>query len=146
MVVNWMASVLLLSAYLFSVCELVLDICWENVWWTTCWSFRVCAWPNVVVHVKYFLLLGSQLLIWSSACITSWIHNSKSHTSRNEYVSALSIIWWYNSCFYHVVVVNCLVNSWMDTLWVLVAIVSHVSAVVCSDCSFLVVTVKLLNI
>lgn len=142
-VVYWMASILLLSAYLFSVCELVLNICRKYRWWATIWTFCVCSWTNrVIVHVKYFLLLGRQLLILSSSTI-SWIHHSKSHASWNKNVSSLSVVWWHNCSFYHVVVVNCSVDSSMGAI---LTIVCHISAVICSNCSFLIVTIQLLNI
>ena len=148
MIVYWMASVLLLGAYLFSVGELVLYICWKNIWWRTSWSFLISSRANMIIHIKYFLLLCSKLLIWScTTTISSWIHNSKSHTSRDENVSTLCIVWRRHCRFYHIIVIIWCINSWVDALRMLVAIVCHVSTVVAgSNSTFLVVAIKLLYI
>lgn len=102
----------------------------------------------MIIHIKYFLLLSCQLLIWGCAtAISSWIHDSKPHATWYEYVSSLSIVGRNHSRFYHVVVIIWCVNSWMDALRMFVAVVCHVSSVVAgSNCSFLVVTIQLLYV
>lgn len=101
----------------------------------------------MIIHVKYFLLLCCELLILSCSGITSGVHNSESHTSWYKNVSTLRIIRRDDGGFNHVVVIICCVDSTVDSCRMLVAVVSHVSAVgTGSDSAFLVVAVQLLDV
>ena len=102
----------------------------------------------MIIHIEYFLLLCCKLLIWGcTTAISSWIHNSKPHTSWYEDVSSLGIVWRNHSRLYHIVVIIWCINSRMDALRMFAAVVCHVSSVVAgSNCSFLVMAVQFLYI
>ena len=127
----------------------------------------------VVVHLEYLLLLSGQILVhlWSSTAILailSSVHYSEAHGTWHENVilSILPTTWCFDLGLIHeiigmlYVVRRCALRAWlvqslemlMMCWWsILVGVVGHISAILLdiligSECSFLVMAIKLLNI
>ena len=160
MSVNRLWSILLLSAYLFPVDEIVLN--WSTDLWGKHWALTSSIrleghWMTnsnsvrMIIHFEDFLLLSRQILIRVS--------DRESHSSWQEDVA--SLIWRVDGCIgsHEVVLVRSISISglkWLKVWSTLVAIISYVSTSLsstfglCSKLSsrhsFLIMTVQLLNI
>jgi len=157
-----MRSILLLSVNLFSIYEVVLN--WSRIWRRKYCTLTSCVWlkghrmtnsnsMRMVIHFENFLLLRSQILIWMSHC--------ESHSSWNEYITAL--IWWINLsiCSHKIILMRSIgvsVLYWLKVVWwsSLFAIVRNISwslrttfwlsSNLSSRHTFLIMAIELLNI
>lgn len=145
-----MGPILLLSTYLLPVDEIIRSL---HIWWQDCssrsFAGAVSHWTYlmlVVVHFEQFLLLWCQLWLVCSR-LRTWIHNCKTHASRDEDVlstATTGVIWRNNGCLIDIIVIMGLLFMHSCCL-VLVIVVRNVSTWV-ADGSFLIMTVELLNI